>query len=413
MLTFWIICGLLIIAAMVIVLPGLFTNKMPEDLDRNKINRAVYEKKILELENDLKNDLIDHDQYLVAKADLERSLLDDIDDQLNMVSKGGSKLLPIAILIVFPLAAVVTYLQLENGLQSLDPNFQKQLAENKANQATGQMGSIEQAISTLEEKLKQEPNNIENLQMLGRSYVVTRRFEDAVNTYSKANQVSNGANPNILVSLGEAMGFAADNKFDKRSMVLFDKALQIDPNNERGLWYAGLAAYQLEDFDSSVKHFEKLVAQVPEGEVDVKNALVKYLNDAKQKAGMEITQSEMPAKSGSSSIKVNVSLAENISEKIVNSDTLFIYARAMNGPKMPLALVKLTAGDLPASVTLDDSVSMMSGMTLSTMDAVEVIARISKSGQAVMQTGDLFGSVQSVETKQSRTVDVVISELAP
>lgn len=168
---------------------------------------------------------------------------------------------------------------------------------------------------------------------------------------------------------------------------------------------------------TSVKHLETLYKQVPDGQADVKSALLKYLNDAQQKAGMEITQVEAPATASPTAITVSVSLDENMSkkltEKIVNSDTLFIYARAMNGPKMPLALVKMTAGDLPTTVTLDDSVSMIAGMTLSTMDQVEVIARISKSGQAVMQTGDLFGSAQSVETSQSSTVDIVISELAP
>jgi len=417
MLVFWIICSLLIIVALAMVLPGLISKKMPEDLDRNKINRAVYDKKSLELENDLKNDLIDHDQYLIAKSDLERSLLDDIDENSSSVNKSGNKLLPIVILILLPIAAVLTYLQLENGMQVFDPAFQKKLAEQKANQSMGQMGSVEQAIATLEDKIKQEPNNIENLQMLGRSYVVTERFEDAINIYSQANELSNGANPDILISLGEAKGFAAGNKFDQSSKSLFDKALKVDPKNERGLWYAGLAAYQLEDYETSVKHLETLYKQVPDGQADVKSALLKYLNDAQQKAGMEITQVEAPATASPTAITVSVSLDENMSkkltEKIVNSDTLFIYARAMNGPKMPLALVKMTAGDLPTTVTLDDSVSMIAGMTLSTMDQVEVIARISKSGQTIMQTGDLFGSAQSVETSQSSTVDIVISELAP
>ena len=413
MLSFWIICGLLIAVALIIILPSLFTKEIPKDLDRNKINKAVYDKKLLELENDLNNDLIEREQYLIARADLERSLLDDIEDNKNLAYKSANKTLPIIVLIALPVAAVLTYLQLDNGLESLDPEFQKKMAEQQTNPGMGQMGSIEQAIAELEEKIKQNPDNLENLAMLGRSYVVTERFNEAVNIYAKANELSNGANPNILISFGEAKGFAAGNKFDKSSMALFSKALQIDPDNERGLWYAGLAAYQLQDYKLSVKHFEKLVQQVPEDQVDVKNALVKYLNDAKQKAGIAITQVEKPSEKSSASITVNVSLADNVAEKIVNSDTLFIYARAMNGPKMPLALVKMTAGDLPTTVTLDDSVSMVPSMTLSSMEQVEVIARISKSGQAIMQSGDIFGSIQPVETKQSKTVDVEISELAP
>jgi len=413
MISFWFICALLVIIALVIVLPSLLSKEPPEDLDRNKINRAVYDKKNQELENDLKNDLIDKEQYEIAKADLERSLLDDIEGTASLTTKPTSKFVPLTVLLLLPIAAVVTYLQMDNGLESLNPEFQKRMAEQQSNQAAGQMGSVEQAIATLEEKVKKEPNNIENLMMLGRSYVVTKRFDEAVKTYAKANDISNGANPDLLVSFGEAQGFAAGNRFDKNSMALFTKALQIDPKNERGLWYAGLAAYQLEDYELAVQHLEKLVHQVPENEVDVKTALLKYLNDAKQKAGIQVTQPSEPVKASPAGIRVNVSLGEKMAEKIVNSDTLFIYARAMNGPKMPLALVKMTAGDLPTTVKLDDSVSMMPSMTLSSQNQVEVIARISKSGQAVMQSGDLFGNVQAVKTDKSETVDIVINELVP
>ncbi len=413
MLSFWVICGLLTIVALIITLPSLFAKDAPKDLDRNKINKAVYEKKLSELDNDLNNDLIEHEQYLIAKADLERSLLDDIEENKNLSYRSASKILPVLVLVALPVAAVVIYMQLNNGLESLDPEFQKKMAEQQANSSMGQMGSIEQAITQLEEKIKKDSNNLESLQMLGRSYVVTERFNEAVTIYARANELSNGANPNILISFGEAKGLAAGNKFDASSMTLFTKALQIDPSNERGLWYAGLAAYQLQEYKLSVEYFEKLIQQVPEEQIDVKNALVKYLNDAKQKAGIEVTQLEKSKANTSASITVNVSLAENLAEKIVNSDTLFIYARAVSGPKMPLALVKLTAGDLPTTVTLDDSVSMMPSMTLSSMKQVEVIARISKSGQAIMQSGDIFGSIQPVETDQSKTVDVEISELAP
>ena len=164
-------------------------------------------------------------------------------------------------------------------------------------------------------------------------------------------------------------------------------------------------------------YWEKLIQQVPDDQGEVKSALGKYLDDAKQKAGIEVVQatesSSKPSVDDKARVIVNVSLSDELLKKTVNSDTLFIYARALNGPKMPLALVKMTAGDLPTTVTLDDSVSMMPSMTLSSTDQVEIIARISKSGQAVMQTGDIFGSVQPVRTNQSETVDVVISELVP
>lgn len=422
---FWIICALLIIVALVIILPSLLSRQAPKDLDRKKINRAVYEKKLLELESDFNADLIDKEQYDIATSDLERSLIDDLEDHKDAVQKRSNKVLPVILLLALPSLTVFSYIKLSNGLDSLNPEFIKNLASQQNAQGDGTMPAIEDAIVDLEAKLKKDPDNLEGWRMLGRSYLVSKQFEDSVAAFAKANEISNGANPDILVSYGEAKGFAANNTFDESSMQLFIKALKIDPDNERGLWYAGTAAYQLGDYQGSVNYLETLLKIVPNEQVEVRDALGKYLNDAKQKAGIEIAQTSNDSgneqasndqnaqSSNKSSIIVSVSLSDELLKNNVNSDTLFIYARAMNGPKMPLALVKMTAGDLPTTVTLDDSVSMMPSMTLSSMEQVEVIARISKSGQAVMQSGDLLGSVKSVKTDQSETVSIVISELVP
>lgn len=418
MVTFWVICTLLILVALIIILPSLLAKETVDDLDRQKINRAVYEKKLKELENDLINDLIDRDQFEIAKSDLQRTLIDDIADQKELILKKDNKVLPIIIVLIVPVAAILIYLKLNNGLISLSPNFQTQMQA----QQQGQMQSVEQAIKNLEQKLKENPNNIDGWMMLGRTYLMQEKFDASVEAYRNANELSNSANPDILVAYGEAKVFAAGQKFDESTRSLFDRALQIDPDFEKGLWYAGLAAYQFEDYKSAIDYWEKLIQFVPADQEQVKSALEIYLSDAKQKAGIEVASSPSENNESSSpkstskneaSITVSVSLSDEFHNKYVNSDTLFIYARAKSGPRMPLALVKMTAGDLPTTVTLDDSVSMMPGMTLSSMDQVEVIARISKSGQAIMQSGDIFGSVQSVNTNKSETVDVVISELVP
>ena len=128
MLNFWIICTLLIIVALIIILPSLLAKQAPADLDRKKINRAVYEKKLIELEGDLNNDLIDKEQYNIAKSDLERSLIDDLEDYKQVVLNKSNKILPIIILLALPAIAVFSYLKLNNGLISLDPEFERKMA---------------------------------------------------------------------------------------------------------------------------------------------------------------------------------------------------------------------------------------------------------------------------------------------
>ncbi|MGH1536915.1 MAG: c-type cytochrome biogenesis protein CcmI, partial [Gammaproteobacteria bacterium] len=143
MLIFWIICALLLAIALIIILPSLLAKESPKDLDRKKINRAVFEKKLQELENDRDNDLIDGDQYSIAKSDLERSLIDDLEDHKEVIYKRSSKLLPIIVFLALPIIAVFSYLQLNNGLTSLSPEFAEQLAAQQSGQSAGNMPAIE------------------------------------------------------------------------------------------------------------------------------------------------------------------------------------------------------------------------------------------------------------------------------
>lgn len=417
MVIFWVICTLLILVALVIILPSLLAKDAVNDIDREKINRLVYEKKIDELKQDLGNDTIDIEQFEIAKSDLHRTLIDDISGQKELKLNYSNKILPFIIVLAVPLVAIIIYLKLNNGLILLSTDFQNQLQTDQQDQ----MQSIENAISSLEDKLKKNPNDIDGWVMLGRSYLMLERYEHAIDAYQRANELSNSADPAILVSYGEARVFASGQKIDQRSRSLFEKALLVDPGYEKALWYAGLAAYQMDDYEASIKHWEKLIQNVPTEQQEVRSALEIYLNDAKQKAGIEVVSGGESSKSpventalnNKASITVNVSLSDALRNKITDTDILFIYARAISGPRMPLALVKLTAQDLPTTVILDDSVAMMPSMALSSLDQVEVVARISKSGQALMQSGDIFGKVQPVSTNMSETVDVIIDRAEP
>ena len=241
MLGFWIVCALLILVALIIILPSLLAEKPPPDLDYRKINRALYEQKLAELARDLDNDLIDEEQHEIARRDLQRALIDDASGRREQTLKTGNKILPALITLAIPAVAVLTYLQLDNGLPSLSPEFQvrQQTRQN------AQMPSMEQAIVALEEKLKQDPTNLDGWLMLGRSYFMLERYGLAADAYAKATEITQGADADVLVNYGEARGFAMEQEFDTDTLQLFSKALRIDPNHQKGLWYAGLAAFQL------------------------------------------------------------------------------------------------------------------------------------------------------------------------
>lgn len=416
MLAFWLICALLVAAALLIVLPSLLTKHPQVRVSRRTVNRAIFDRKLGELEEDLERNLIDEGQFESAKSDLKRTLIDDLAGYKEPFWKRGGKLLPILVLVSVPAASVFLYLKINNGLASLSGDFQVQA------ELQGSMPSVEQAIVSLEERLKIEPNNLDGWMMLGRSYLVLERYGDAVAAYKNANELTQGANPDVLVAYAEVQAFASGQHFNEEAMALLTQALQIDPEHERGLWYAGYAAYQTHDYKSAVKHWEILLRKVPSDQEEAQAALRAYLDDAKEKAGTEAAITAEKTEQGISvnggandkaSLVVQVSVSDSLQEKIDKSDTLFIYARPLNGPRMPLALVRMAASSLPATVILDDSVAMIPEMTLSSMEQVEVVARVTKSGKAMMQSGDLYGSVQPVSTQGSGHVAVLISEIAP
>ena len=416
MLAFWIISAFLVVVALAIVLPPLVAGGQRADDSRQAMNRAVFDRKLRELDEDLKRDLIGREQFEAARADLKRTLIDDLADYSQPVFKKSGRTMAVAVLLAVPLISVFMYLKVDNGLASLSDDFQAGFSGQE------RMLTVERAIRSLEHKLRDDPDDLPGWSMLGRSYLALGNFGGAVDAYERAYVLSKGADADILVGYAEAQALAAGQQFDKDTMAFFVRAVQIDPHHDRALWYAGYAAYHLHDYQSSVEYWERLLRQVPDDRPEARSALQVYLEDARQKAEPGIsTAGQEPGKAVTSdkkpqtaaSIDVLVSLSAALQGRVADSDTLFVYARALQGPPMPLALVRMNAAALPAKVTLDDTVAMIPEMALSSMDQVEVVARISRSGQARMQAGDLYGSVQPVKTSGSGQVAVVISEVAP
>ena len=416
MLAFWVIGAFLIVVALVIVLPSLMAKNQQADNGRYTMNRAVFERKLKELDEDLQRDLIDRGQFEAARSDLKRTLIDDLADFRQPALKKGGKTMAVIVLLSVPVISVSMYLKVNNGLASLSDDFQVELSSQE------RMLTVEQAIRELEQKLRDVPDDLAGWSMLGRSYLALGNFGKAVDAYERAYTLTGGTNPDVLVGYAEAQALAAGQQFDENTMAFFVQAVQIDPHHERGLWYAGFAAYQLHDYQRSVEYWERLLQQVPDDQQEVRSTLQVYLDEARQKAKLDSETTEQEAVEVASSgektgavvsIHVQVSLSAILQENITDSDILFVYARALEGPPMPLALVRMDAVSLPARVTLDDTAAMIPGMTLSGMEQVEIIARISRSGQARMQAGDLYGSVRPVKTRGSNRVDIVINKVAP
>ncbi len=404
MITFWLIVIILILLGLAFVLlPLLSKQNKNQHVSREEINKAIYIGKVEDLEADLERNLLDKEEYNHALADLQQTLLQDADaGEVKQFRSGSNMIITLMVTIMIPVIALLTYKQVSTG------EFTNDVSKQQA--ASAQMQSIENSIASLEQKLKEKPNSVEGWKMLGQSYFVTQRYDQAQQAYIKALDLVNQADPEILVLTAEASAFANKEVFGEYEKSLLAKALSINPKHERGLWYSGYAAYKNSDFSNAVNHWQELLTLVPNERADVKASLVQFLNDARSKAGLapvekqdQLAQKETTVQR---KIEVSVQLNESVNQHAQSGDTLFVYARAVEGPKMPLSLARLTVASLPANVTLSKEMAMMPSMDIDTFEKVEVLARISKSGQAITQKDDLISQPVVVDFSKSKTATV-------
>ena len=402
-MTFWVIAASFALVGLGFVIFPLMRSHNRSVASRVEINKSIYQSKVEELDLDLENNLLDKEEYDHAVQDLQKTLLLDAEGQENKVVQTGSNLIIIsAMAVILPLSIYFIYQEVSTK------KSEEEIAA--LNSASTQVKTMQDSIVSLEKKLKENPENVDNWRMLGQSYFVVQQYDQSKKAYAKAADLLNQADPEVLVLLAEASAFSNDQLFADYEKSLLSKALSINPKHERGLWYAGYAAYTNNNFADAVVHWNDLLELVPADRPDVKESLVKFLNDARSQAGMPaLAENPKEGQTQSSAdrlIKVNVQLSEKVNELAESSDTLFVYARAVSGPKMPLSLARFNVSKLPVTVDLTKEMAMMPAMTIDSFEQVEVLARISKSGQAISQPGDLISSSVIVDFATSNTAEV-------
>ncbi|WP_455210084.1 c-type cytochrome biogenesis protein CcmI [Kaarinaea lacus] len=421
MIVFWVVAALLIAAALLFLLPPLAQKKSETTkLERKEINVLLFKDQVAELESDLSNGTITQDQFDQAKHDLERSLLEDVSGEETAAPTAskfdalGSKS-AIVVAVFLPLAAIILYLQLGSGEMGLRPE-EAQMAQR----TEGHEGTLEEQIRKLQDHLQTNPDDVEGWTMLARSYYFLKNYQAASETFNRVASLTQETDPNVLADYADALAMAQGRNMQGRPYDLVKKALQVEPFHQKSLWLAGTAAYQAQDYASALQYWEKLITLFPEG-TDGHNQMLRNIAEIKQLMGQEL-EPEMIAKlqgqqqgantqgsgSANASISGRVSLDPAFAGSVAPGDTVFIFARAANGPRMPLAILKKQVSDLPLDFVMDDSHAMNPQMKLSGFSDVVVSARISKTGNAMPQAGDLEG-VSAVVKVGTQGLNIVIN----
>ncbi|MFA7269207.1 MAG: c-type cytochrome biogenesis protein CcmI [Sterolibacterium sp.] len=379
-ITFLSAAALLALLALAWLLRPLLWRSAPAPTaSRQALNTAIYRDQLAELEIDRINGTLADADCEQARAELQRRLLQDaaVADVLPAAAS-PAKRTALALVLLLPLAAGLLYAWLGNPAAM-------QGARTQHGVSSGQM---EEMVAKLAARLEKEPNNPQGWVMLARSYKAIQRFEDAEKAFQRAGDLVN-SDPQLLCEYADLIAVRTGD-LEGKPLELVQAALKLDPNLPMALALAGTAAYNRQDFPEAIRYWEQLLNKLPPESEDAKT-LTATLDEIRAKSGGKPATGKTDKASRLKTISGNVTLAPALASKVQPGDTLFVYARPAEGSRMPLALLRARASDLPLRFTLDDSMSINPDLKLSAATEVVLDARVSKSGQAVRQPGDLVG----------------------
>lgn len=430
MILFWIVAVALIAAALLLLLPVLFNkNGTAETVERRQVNITVHRDKLAELERDLASGVLNQDQYDAAKKEIELALLEDLGDDDADVGEVldeprqriYARIGMVAVAVIVPVLSLAMYGALGGGSAAFAPD---QAVPQVA--AEGHEGPLEGMVAGLLQRLEKDPNDAEGWLMLGRSYYFLKQHGKAAEALGKAVGILGEDNPDLLADYADTLAVANNRSMAGKPYELVKKALSLQPFHEKSLWLAGTGAYQQGDFQSAYQYWEKLLQIFPPGSEnatqiqrnlgELKTLMAQQGIAVPESSGEAVAVASAPAVAATglsgNSVSGTVKLVPALAAGAAPEDTLFVFARAASGPRMPLAILRKQVKDLPVEFTLDDSLAMNPAMKLSNFPEVVVGARISKSGNAMPQSGDLQGlsEVVSVGTTE---IPVLINTVVP
>jgi len=273
-------------------------------------------------------------------------------------------------------------------------------------------------VESLAQKVRERPDDVQGWALLARSMGALGRFDESAAAYAHLEKLA----PNdagVLADYADVLGMAQGRSLKGKPYELAKRALAIDPTHKKALALAGTAALDVGDYDSAIRYWQALGKQLPPDSEDAAQvrAIVAEVMTKAAAAGQVLGKPPPPgnaraSSAASASVSGSVSVAPAMASRIGAGDTLFIFARAENGPRMPLAILRGSAQQLPREFTLDDTQAMSPTMTLSSAAAVRVEARVSRSGNAMPQPGDLVGT-SAVVKPGARDVKIVLDKVVP
>jgi cytochrome c-type biogenesis protein CcmH len=368
MIDFWLAAGLLLLVALsVLLIPVLRVRRAQPEEDRTALNVALYQERVAELKAQQEEGVLTSAQLENVQAEAARELLADTDGADSVRASPLGKALPLVAALLVPVLGLGLYLH-------YGASDKVELTREFSVPPT----SMAQMTARLERAVEVQPDSVEGLYFLGRTYMAQNRPADAAKLFERAIGLS-GRQPELLGQWAQALYFANDKQWSAQIQALTDEALIGDPKEATSLGLLGIAAFEGQRYQQAIDYWQRLLALLPEQDTS-RSALQGGIDRARERLGAAPVVSEA-AKVTVGALKVKVSLAPQVQAKVQPGDSVFVFARAVSGPPMPLAVKRMTVAELPVEVELTDADAMMPQLKLSNFAEVQLMARVSRAGQ--------------------------------
>lgn len=424
MLAFWSAIALLLAGALLFVLPPLL--RPPALTQAGPSPLTIYREQRAQFDAAMRRGTLTQVQYARALEELHGRVVNEVGELPEPAVAQANGLPPLASILAVALLLPAGALTLYNVLGKPEALVPTQAQASGGNAPhTLSREQMEEMVESLARKLKKSPDDAAGWHMLARSYVAFGRLPEAAQAYDRASTLA-PKDPQVLADYADTLAMVNGRNLEGRPTQLVAAALKLDPVHPKALALAGTAAFDRGDFASAVASWQKLQAVLPP-DSDQARSIANSISQAQAAAakvptpvaagGRPKPEASGPpaapvATAGPAIIEGRVTIADALKPRLAPGTTLFIFARAADGPSMPLAILRVPAGQFPYSFKLDDSLSMGPQFKLSGQREVMLGARISRSGNATPQSGDLTGMLGRVKVG-SRDVRLVIEGVVP
>ncbi len=442
-ITFWVLMILMLLIAIGMLVFPLLKARQYSALAYKDSNLTINDEKIQELDLDLQEGRIDQQYYKAAREELDRELLIDIpaesketagEHYTNAAKRHPALALMISVFI--PMIALLLYLDL--GVY--DASDEAFMASQKQ-QPVDKQPSIEEMTRKLEAKIAKEGGSVREWIMLARSHKYLGENALAAKAFAVALE-QDAENAQLMLELAEVLALNNSRVFSDEARALVLKAQELEPDNPNTLWFAGVAEFQRGNHHKAIAHLTKLLP-LAGGDVEVMKSVISVIaksrqaivdageempelekmiglehmmaeaNVASAAASMKPAEKPAAAQASETSLEILVDVSDQVRQKFDANDIVFVYAKAKQGPRVPLAAKRLTLAELPASIVLDDSMAMVEGMSMSAFDELVISARVSKMGSAIAQSGDYIGQIDVMDKTAGKKLNIVIDTIVP